>query len=115
MEKGNFYMQIKLYMKEIGKMIRLMVMEFSYTQIKLDIQVNGKMIFNTDMEKKIGLMAQYIKEILKKVKSMDKVLILLQFIGNYVWNDGSQYSGEWSENKINGVGTYIWYLFENKV
>lgn len=73
MEKGNFYMPIKLYMKEIGNMIKPMDMEFLFTLTKQDIQANGKMIFNMDMVKKIGLMVQYIKEILKKVKNMDKV------------------------------------------
>jgi len=28
--------------------------------------------------------------------------------GLYIWNDGSQYDGEWYENKINGSGTYVW-------
>ncbi len=80
MEKVNSCMLTKLSMKEIGKMTKLMDPECLFILIKPDIQVNGKMTFNTDTEKKIGLMAQYIKEILKKVKNMDKVTPSYKFI-----------------------------------
>ena len=76
MEKENFCMLIKQYMKETGKMIKPMDLECSSIRIKQDIQVNGKMISSMDMAKKIGLMVQYIKEISKKVKNMDKVMII---------------------------------------
>jgi hypothetical protein len=26
--------------------------------------------------------------------------------GKYIWNDGSQYDGEWEENQINGKVVY---------
>lgn len=25
-------------------------------------------------------------------------------VGHYKWNDGSEYKGEWEENKISGMG-----------
>ncbi|MFM7855029.1 MAG: hypothetical protein ACKO96_24660, partial [Flammeovirgaceae bacterium] len=29
-------------------------------------------------------------------------------VGTYTWQDGSQYTGEWFENKIHGRGKYTW-------
>jgi hypothetical protein len=29
-------------------------------------------------------------------------------MGIYKWNDGSEYRGEWDDNKINGFGMYTW-------
>lgn len=28
--------------------------------------------------------------------------------GIYTWADGSVYSGEWLDNRINGNGVYLW-------
>ena len=28
--------------------------------------------------------------------------------GKYKWNDGSEYTGDWEDNKISGTGVYTW-------
>lgn len=51
-----------MYMKEIGKMIKLKEREYIYIRMDPLIQENGMMINNMDMDRKNGLMEHNIKE-----------------------------------------------------
>ena len=51
-------MQMEIYMKESGKMIKLMAMELLWIQIMLDIKAFGWMTYNMGKEKKSGTMGQ---------------------------------------------------------
>ena len=44
---------------------------------------------------------------------MGEVNLLKQFFyvkGKYIWNDGSQYQGDWKENKITGQVSFVVFL-----
>lgn len=51
-------------MKENGLMIKLMVGEFIYIKMELNMKGNGKMINKMVKVKKNGLMDQHIKELM---------------------------------------------------
>lgn len=55
-------------MKEIGKMIKLMVMEFIIILMVLIMKGNGRMIFRMGMESKHGRIIPDMKDITKKEK-----------------------------------------------
>lgn len=70
MDLESCFMQMETYMKGTGKMIKLMEKEFISTKMEQPMMENGKKINSTDMELKHGLMGQYIKDTIVKVKSM---------------------------------------------
>lgn len=53
-------------------MIRQMDTEFMFIKMVQDTKVNGKMIYNTDLEKKSGLIIANTKATTPKVKNMEK-------------------------------------------
>ena len=59
-------MQMVMYMKVNGKMIKQMVMVLIHTLMVLLILVFGKKINKMEKEKKFGLMVLYMKVIIKK-------------------------------------------------
>lgn len=65
--KGNSGMQMVMFMKVTGKMIRPMDTECTFTLTEPDMKDNGKMISKTDKELSLGQMAANTKEAIKKV------------------------------------------------
>jgi hypothetical protein len=57
-----------IFMKEIGRMIKLMDMVNICIWMELLIKVNGNLISNMVKELKLGQMVQYMKVNIKKVK-----------------------------------------------
>ena len=49
MEEENFIIQIKIFMMESGKIIKLKVKEYILTLKALNTRANGKMINNMDL------------------------------------------------------------------
>jgi len=84
MEKEDLFIKMVTIIKEIGRRIRLMGkkkyyfinlnldLEFTYTQIMLDIKESGKMINNMDLEKKLGLMELFMRENIPKDPNMER-------------------------------------------
>lgn len=76
----------------------------------------GKMTYKKERGQKYGLMGPNMLEIIRKEKNIILVkriftlnlIIIIFYEGSYQWADGSQYEGEWDENKISGKGTYSW-------
>ena len=75
MVKVNFGMLMEIFLKESGKMIKQMVLEFIPIQTVLIILVFGKMIFSMGKGRNIGLMGVNISEIIIWGKKMEKVNI----------------------------------------
>lgn len=67
MERGNSYMQMEMFMMEIGIMVKQMVMEHFITNLMDNMKVNGKMMYNMDKENKYGQMDLVMKVIIKMV------------------------------------------------
>lgn len=65
---------MEICMKEILKTIEFKDMVFILMLTDLNIQENGKMIYNMAKVQKLGLMVQNLKEIMMKVEKKDKVL-----------------------------------------
>ena len=57
-----------MFMKEIGKMIKLMVTEFIIILMVLIMKGNGRMIFRMGMESKHGRIIPDMKDFTKKEK-----------------------------------------------
>jgi hypothetical protein len=55
-------MQIAIFTKEIGKMIKQMELEFIFNKMVANMKDNGKIIKKMDKEKKNGLMEPNIKD-----------------------------------------------------
>lgn len=62
---------MEMYMREIGKMIRLMGKDYINTWMELNILVIGSRINNMEREKKCGQMGHFMKEITLWVKNME--------------------------------------------
>ena len=75
----NFIMQMAITIQENGKMIKLMVKANTCTNLDkaLFLKENGKMTFKVDLEKRFGLMAIHMKEIIQMDKKREKVLFLM--------------------------------------
>ncbi len=41
-------------------------------------------------------------DITRKEKNTEKVIIEINALGTYFWNDGSKFTGDWLDNKISG-------------
>ena len=66
-------MLMVILMTETGKMIKRMVMEFTFIRMERNTRVNGKMISKKDTAKKYGLMEVYMMGNGKVVFNMAKV------------------------------------------
>lgn len=64
MEEADLSMLMEMYMKVNGRMTKPMAMVNICTLMALNMKVNGKKINNTVREKKHGLMAHAMKEIM---------------------------------------------------
>ena len=62
MEKVNLFIQMVIYMKVIGLIIKLMDSVSIYMLMEQNIQDSGKMIYNMVWELKLGLMVLVIME-----------------------------------------------------
>lgn len=62
-------------MRVIGLMIKQMAMVFTFTSMEQGMRANGKMICNMAKEKKLGLMAQFMRVSTWLARSMDLVSI----------------------------------------
>ena len=69
-EKGNLFILMEIFMKENGKTIRQMVMEFTHIAMVRNTKVIGEKIFKTAMERKFGLMEVNTKDCIKMEKNM---------------------------------------------
>lgn len=68
----NYIMLMAMSMKVIGLMIKLKAKELTCIPMEHPTKETGLMISNTDMEKKHGLMGQFMKDTIKKARSMVK-------------------------------------------
>ena len=74
--------QMKMYLKDNGKMIRQTVMVFITIKVEPNIKAIGKMICNMEKEQKLGLIIQNLQVIMLNAKNMDKVLIIIMMALN---------------------------------
>jgi hypothetical protein len=75
--KVNLFTQMRIIMKENGRMIRRMGMVFlSIKKLEPNMRVIGKMICSMDQELNFIVMGIDIKECLNKEKEMEKVPII---------------------------------------
>jgi hypothetical protein len=65
-------MQMVMFIKETGKMIKPMDKDFITILMEPDMKENGLKINNMDMELKLGLMVLNISEIIIWVENMEK-------------------------------------------
>lgn len=88
----------------IGRMIKLMDMDFIIIPMVLDMKVSGLKTNNTVMAQKHGLVRLYIKKI-QFFKKINNFLDGAKYVGYYnmgrkhgkgkfLWADGSTYEGE---------------------
>lgn len=68
----SFIMLMVTFMKENGNLIRLMVMEYTRMQMEQNTMENGKMTSNMVEGLNLGQMEQYMKENIMKVKRTGK-------------------------------------------
>lgn len=61
MDMVNLFTLMEIFMKEIGKIKRLMEMEYIKRKVEQDMRALGKMINNMVLEKSYGQMAQFMK------------------------------------------------------
>lgn len=83
MEREGLFMLMEIYMKVIGRMIKLKEEVFMNIWMEPSILETGKKIDNMDMELRLGLMELNMKEIMNKEKSMGLDLLnglMAQFI-----------------------------------
>ena len=66
-------MPMGMFMKENGKMIRLMVMEFIHTLMAQTMLVTGLKTSKTVKELRLGPMALNTRVVTKKERNMEKV------------------------------------------
>ena len=66
-------MQMGMYMREIGLMIKLMALVYTLTWMELDMKGNGKWINNMERVRRFGQTMPDTKETIIKERSMDKV------------------------------------------
>jgi len=69
-------MQTGMYMKEHGKMIKLMERVYKHIQMVLNMLVIGRKINKMEQELKHGLMALNMKENMNWVKNMEMVYLI---------------------------------------
>ena len=67
-----FIIQKVIYIKDFGKMIKQLGMEFIFQLMELNMKGSGSMILKMDMEMKYRMLDVNIKEIIKKGKKMEK-------------------------------------------
>ena len=72
MDKENSYMQMVIYMKENGRMIKLTDMVYTIIKMEHVIRDIGKKICNMDLVRRPGQMDQNMKGIIKWGKSMQE-------------------------------------------
>ena len=65
-------MLMEIFMKDNGKMIKLMEKEFILMLMEQCMKENGKMINSMDLEQKTGLIMLIMKEHIVKAKNMVK-------------------------------------------
>lgn len=68
----GLFMLMEMFMMVIGKMIKLMVKEFTFISTEQNTKENGKRTHNTGMEWKNGLMNLTLKVITKMERKMKK-------------------------------------------
>ena len=95
MDKVSSGILMEIFLKESGKMIRLMDLAYMFTQMDQNTKDIGKMIYRMDMELKYGnkIYNNYRTDGPKfegNYKQGKK-----DGFGNYIWSDGSKFSGEW--------------------
>ena len=69
---ANWYMLTEMYMRDSGKMIKLMGRVVISMLTELPTSVNGKMINNMVKELRHGLMVPSTRDLILKVKNMEK-------------------------------------------
>lgn len=74
MEKENSYMQMETSMRVLGKREEPMALVFTFIMQGVNTKGFGKTTSNTDMAKRHGTMAMFMKELMKKDKKMGKEL-----------------------------------------
>ena len=72
MGRGNYCMQMGIFMKESELMIKQMELEFILILMELNMREIGKMINKMGREKRIGRMAQIMKETICLEKRKEK-------------------------------------------
>jgi hypothetical protein len=63
---------MEIFMKEIGKTIRLLDMELIFILMEQNMKVNGKTIINTEKVFRLGLMEVSMMVIIPKGKRVDR-------------------------------------------
>jgi hypothetical protein len=71
METGSLLTWMVIFTKEIGSMTRLTGTECTFTLMGLAMKACGKMIYNMDKERKHGLMDQFMKASIMRVRNTD--------------------------------------------
>jgi hypothetical protein len=71
----SFGTLMEMSLKESGSMIKPTVMESMSIRMELDMKENGRTIFNTDKVKRFGPTILCTRDIIMKVKSMERVFI----------------------------------------
>lgn len=94
-------------MKDIGKMICKMVMEWKLGLILQNMKAITRMERNMGKGFMFGLMGLNSKEHGKTIKLMEQFPIAI-IKGIYTWVDGRKYEGEWQNNSMHGRGIYTW-------
>lgn len=74
MEKENSYMQMETSMRVLGKRVGPMASVFTFIMQGVNTKGFGKTTSNTDMAKRHGTMAMFMKEPMKKDRKMGKEL-----------------------------------------
>lgn len=75
MEKENFGIKMEISMRDIGKMERPKVMDFTKLKVVVVTLETGIMIYSTVMEKRLGQMGHFTKENITKALNREKVSI----------------------------------------
>ena len=72
MEKENLLIIIEMYMRETGKMVKQMGMEYLLIILAADTRDFGKMIYSMDLERKFGQTEIFMKASMLSAKKMVK-------------------------------------------
>ena len=70
MEREDLFIQTEIFMRENGKMIKLMVVVFTNIPMALNIEDNGQKTNKKEKGLRPGLMEQDMKETISKAKKM---------------------------------------------
>lgn len=65
-------MLMAIFMKESGRMIKLMELVDIITKMERNIKESGKKINNKDLEKNLGQMVRIIKDNMKMERNMER-------------------------------------------